>query len=88
MKCVVRCLLVPTMVALFGRAPNWWKMPWRLARVAEPRFRTSAASHQRTVAATMETHGPLPSRIEMRRFARSGSFLDRPERALRHVTRC
>ena len=28
---VVRCLLVPALVALFGRA-NWWLPPW-LARV-------------------------------------------------------
>jgi RND superfamily putative drug exporter len=34
---VVRCLLVPAMVALFGRA-NWWLPAWlsRLLRVSEP----------------------------------------------------
>jgi len=37
---VVRCLLVPAMVALFGRA-NWW-LPAPLARVL--RVRASAAA--------------------------------------------
>jgi RND superfamily putative drug exporter len=34
---VVRCLLVPAMVALFGRA-NWWLPGWlgRVLRIAEP----------------------------------------------------
>ena len=44
---VVRCLLVPAMVALFGRA-NWW-LPSRLARVL--RVPPSAAAPA-TVAAT------------------------------------
>ena len=42
---VIRCLLVPAMVALFGRA-NWW-MPGRLATI----LRVPAASIQATRAA-------------------------------------
>jgi RND superfamily putative drug exporter len=41
---VIRCLLVPAMVALFGRA-NWW-LPGRLARL----LRVPAASHHAPIA--------------------------------------
>ncbi len=41
---VIRCLLVPAMVALFGRA-NWW-LPGRLARL----LRVPAASHRAPIA--------------------------------------
>jgi RND superfamily putative drug exporter len=57
---VVRCLLVPAMVALFGRA-NWWLPAWaaRLLRVSAPApdapamtaAETTPASSPQTVAA-------------------------------------
>ena len=42
---VVRCLLVPAMVALFGRA-NWWLPAWvaRLLWVADPAPATALAA--------------------------------------------
>jgi putative drug exporter of the RND superfamily len=42
---VIRCLLVPAMVALFGRA-NWWLPGWlgRLLRVPAPTVTAAAAS--------------------------------------------
>ncbi len=45
---VVRCLLVPAMVALFGRA-NWWLPAWagRLLRVSDPVPDTAPAAHGR-----------------------------------------
>ena len=47
---VLRCLLVPAMVALFGRA-NWWLPAWvgRLLRVSAP-----------TPAAVIATPAPVP----------------------------
>jgi RND superfamily putative drug exporter len=48
---VVRCLLVPAMVALFGRA-NWW-LPARLARLLRVPASTPAAAGAPPIAAPL-----------------------------------
>jgi putative drug exporter of the RND superfamily len=57
---VVRCLLVPAMVALFGRA-NWWLPAWaaRLLRVSAPAVAVAGASATAAAAAPV----PVPARL-------------------------
>jgi putative drug exporter of the RND superfamily len=57
---VVRCLLVPAMVALFGRA-NWWLPAWaaRLLRVSAPAVAVAGAPATAAAAAPV----PVPARL-------------------------
>jgi putative drug exporter of the RND superfamily len=54
---VVRCLLVPAMVALFGRA-NWWLPAWA-ARV----LRVSGPAVGAVGAPAAATPVPVPARL-------------------------
>jgi len=66
---VVRCLLVPAMVALFGRA-NWWLPAWagRLLRVSDPvqdiaQAAPLAAPRSAPVPAPVPVPVPVPARF-------------------------
>ena len=59
---VVRCLLVPAMVALFGRA-NWWLPGWlgRALRITAPAApATAPGDGGRRRAAAMSAQSPVP----------------------------